>query len=93
LDDHGQPSNAGCRPTVAITQIEMTLLDHLLPDKAEPLAPRAGTLSGCLLKLQSSRLHARAHDPPPGNTVMWRGLSRLADIRIGLTIGGELVGD
>jgi hypothetical protein len=23
---------------------------------------------------------ARAHDPPPGNTVIWRGLSRLTDI-------------
>jgi hypothetical protein len=26
---------------------------------------------------------ARANDPPPGNTVMWRGMPRLTDIQIG----------
>jgi hypothetical protein len=26
---------------------------------------------------------ARGHDPPPGNTVMWRGLTRLMDIELG----------
>src|ERR1700756_4056978 len=25
---------------------------------------------------------ARANDPPPGNTVMWRGIRRLTDIQI-----------
>ncbi len=36
---------------------------------------------------------ARSRDPPPGNIVMWRGLSRLTDIMLGLTIAGELVGN
>jgi hypothetical protein len=36
---------------------------------------------------------ARAHDPPPGNKVMWRGLSRLTDIELGATIGAQLVGN
>ena len=35
---------------------------------------------------------ARARDPPPGNMVMWRGLTRLADITLGATIGTGLVG-
>jgi hypothetical protein len=26
---------------------------------------------------------ARTRDPPPGNTVIWRGLSRLTDIALG----------
>jgi hypothetical protein len=26
---------------------------------------------------------ARAKDPPPGNMVVWRGLTRLADILLG----------
>ena len=34
---------------------------------------------------------ARASDPPPGNTVMWRGLSRLTDIALGAMVEGELV--
>ena len=81
-------------PTVAITQIEMKLLDHLLPDKGEPPASRARTLSDYMIKLAKLGGYlARAHDPPPGNTVMWRGLSRLTDIRIGMTIGAELVGN
>ncbi|MCP3419869.1 hypothetical protein NLM16_37775 [Bradyrhizobium brasilense] len=35
----------------------------------------------------------RASDPPPGNTVMWRGLSRLTDIAPGAMVGGEFVGN
>ena len=29
---------------------------------------------------------ARASDPPPGNIVMWRGLSRLTDIELGFSM-------
>jgi len=32
-------------------------------------------------------------DPPPGNTVIWRGLSRLTDIELGIMIGVQLVGN
>ena len=35
---------------------------------------------------------ARASDPPPGNMIMWRGLSRLTDIEFGATIGVENCG-
>ena len=30
---------------------------------------------------------ARKHDPPPGNMVVWRGLTRLNDITFGISIG------
>jgi hypothetical protein len=36
---------------------------------------------------------ARAKDTPPGNTVMWRGLSRLTDLQIGFILGTQLVGN
>jgi len=36
---------------------------------------------------------ARAKDPPPGNTVMWRGVSRLTDIELGFVMGAQLVGN
>jgi hypothetical protein len=39
------------------------------------------------------RLLDRASDPPPGNTVMWRGLSRLTDIALGAVLGAEIVGN
>jgi len=36
---------------------------------------------------------ARAKDPPPGNIVMWRGLSRLNDITLGATQQADIVGN
>jgi hypothetical protein len=35
----------------------------------------------------------RAKDPPPGNTVMWRGFARLTDIELGFILGARLVGN
>ena len=32
---------------------------------------------------------ARNHDPPPGNMVVWRGLTRLHDIAVGISIGAR----
>jgi Transposase DNA-binding len=79
-------------PEVAFTELELWLLDELVEDKANQHPQR--TLTAYLTKL--ARLGgylARAHDPPPGNTVMWRGLSRLTDIQLGAAIGAQLVGN
>jgi hypothetical protein len=68
-------------PTLVLTATEIAVLDRLVSDK--PPARRK-TLSHYLTKI--ARLGgylARANDPPPGNTVMWRGLSRLTDIALG----------
>jgi hypothetical protein len=73
-------------PSLALTTLETMLLDQVMPDRDDP-APRHKTLSGYLIKI--ARLGgylARASDPPPGNTVMWRGLSRLTDIKLGATL-------
>ena len=32
----------------------------------------------------------RALDPPPGNIVMWRGFSKLADIRFGFNMAMKM---
>jgi hypothetical protein len=76
-----------------LTEIEIGLLDYLVKDKnQEP--PRSSTLSHYLIKI--ARLGgylARANDPPPGNTVMWRGMSRLTDIALGVAIGAKVVGN
>ena len=73
-------------PALALTDIEVALLDRLVPDKAHT-PPATRTLASCLTKI--ARLGgylARAGDPPPGNTVMWRGLSRLTDITLGASL-------
>jgi len=33
------------------------------------------------------------HDPPPGNTVLWRGLARLNDILLGTRIAQNVMGN
>jgi hypothetical protein len=80
-------------PDVALTETEIALLDHLMKDKGQR-ASRRKTLSHYLTKV--ARLGgylARANDPPPGNIVMWRGLSRLTDIELGAMIGAKIVGN
>ncbi|WP_057027418.1 hypothetical protein [Bradyrhizobium yuanmingense] len=65
------------------------MLDRLVNDKPKGSQK---TLSHYLIKI--ARLGgylARASDPPPGNTVMWRGLSRLTDIALGAMVGAEFV--
>jgi len=83
----------GASPLVALTRLETHLMDKLIRhDSAQ--RPRKATLSFYLTKI--ARLGgylARAKDPPPGNTVMWRGLSRLTDIELGFLMGAQLVGN
>jgi hypothetical protein len=80
-------------PYMALTRTEIYLLDQLVTDP--PGAKPAGNqLSLYLTKV--ARLGgylARAKDPPPGNTVMWRGMTRLTDIQLGFILGTKLVGN
>jgi len=75
-------------PDLVLTKLEIRLLDQLVPERGG--TPAIGTsLSKYLTKI--ARLGgylARASDPPPGNIVMWRGLARLTDIKLGATIAG-----
>jgi hypothetical protein len=85
-------STADASPMCALTPLEIKLLDQLVIDKDELRAgPR--TLSDYLTKVaQLGGYLARASDPPPGNMVMWRGLSRLTDIQIGFLLGAKSCG-
>jgi hypothetical protein len=77
---------------MALASNEIRLLDRLVADAGNRRC-RSGTLSLDLIKL--ARLGgylARSSDPPPGNTDIWRGLSRLTDIEIGLELGFEHCG-
>ncbi len=77
--------------TLALTQVELQLLDQLVPDRSP--ATQASTLSEYIIKI--ARLGgylARARDPAPGNIVMWRGLARLNDVAIGYSLRAEKCG-
>src|SRR5215469_13479194 len=77
-------------PALALTAAEIAVLDRVVSDKSKG---RRKPISHYLIKI--ARLGgylARTYDPPPGNTVMWRGLSRLTDIVLGAMAGAEIYG-
>jgi hypothetical protein len=80
-------------PNLAFTPLEIELLNRLTSPGAVPTAQQS-SLSGCVMQL--ARLGgylARKSDGPPGNTVIWRGLSRLTDIEFGFLLGAQNVGN
>ena len=82
-------SAPNAEPRLAFTDVETALLDRLVPDKNH-CPPPEKTISTYLTKIaQLGGYLARASDPPPGNTVMWRGLSRLTDIKLGAMLGAR----
>ena len=86
-------ANPDAPPQFALTDFEMTLLDHFVPDKTK--SQNRKSVSRYILKI--ARLGgylARAGDAAPGNIVMWRGLSRLSDIaELGALSGAKIVGN
>lgn len=74
---------------LALTDTEIRLLDALSKGNARK-QQREKTLSHDLTKIAMLGGYlARANDPPPGNMVIWRGLSRLTDIELGAQLVGN----
>ena len=80
-------------PELVFTDLELRIMDRLVADK--PTAHlQQHLLAHYLIKL--ARLGgylARNSDPPPGNETIWRGLTRLVDIQLGVMLGAQLVGN
>ena len=77
---------SGIPAGAVFTKTERQLLDHLVPYRAVD-RDKKKSLSSYIIKI--ARLGgylARGSDAPPGNTVMWRGLSRLTDIALGFYV-------
>jgi hypothetical protein len=82
----------GLSPGIALDKTEVYLLDALVKTKPSASAGKA-TISDYIIKI--ARLGgylARASDPPPGNMVMWRGMSKLNDIHLGFLLGSKTCG-
>ena len=76
-------------PQTALNRQEIALLDRLAPG-ADGGGPKGQTLAAYVQKLARLGGHlGRSRDPPPGITVLWRGLSRLADIGLGVEIAEQ----
>lgn len=84
--------NPNAPPETALSEIEIKILDHFNSDHTSP--DRKRKLSDYLIKIAMLGGYlARASDPPPGNIVMWRGMSRLTDIHLGISIASRFVGN
>ena len=76
LDDDAQSGVLKCPAGLALTPTELHVLDRL--QTGPPTKQK--TLSHHLAKIvKLGGYLARGSDPPPGNLVMWRGLSRLRE--------------
>jgi hypothetical protein len=76
---------------LAFTPLELYLLDQRHKHGADPPAKK---LSAYIITLAGlSGYMARAHDGPPGNTVTWRGISRITDIQLGFLLGTRFLGN
>jgi hypothetical protein len=83
-------SSSAVTAQAVFSETECQLLDQLVPDRPKD-SGAARSLSFYIIKL--ARLGgylARASDPPPGNTVMWRGLCRLTDIELGFDLARDV---
>jgi hypothetical protein len=83
---------ADAPPGLALTKVEIHLLDQLVKDKPGEGSQKK-TLSTYLTKI--ARLGgylARAGDRPPGNQVIWKGMSRLTDMELGFMVGAKTCG-
>ena len=96
-------------PSTVFTDVELQLLDHADPkakrqnsakrklsNSASPQSPREPTKTITHYLYAVARLGgylSRAHDPPPGNKVLWRGFTRLLDLHLGYQLGAKLVGN
>jgi hypothetical protein len=85
-------STSNALASIVFTDTECQLLDHLVPDKPNSNSARKSLSSYVVKVARLGGYLARASDSPPGNIVMWRGLSRLTDIVLGFE-AAKLVGN
>jgi len=85
--------NPDAPPEIALTETEIKILDYL-DNRKRNYRGKSKRLTDYLIRIAALGGYlARASDPPPGNTVMWRGMSRLTDIQLGLSMAPVIVGN
>jgi len=84
-------TNPKTSATAVFTEIEIAILNRLGGDPEQP--PPQNVAHYLLAVAKLGGYLNRKNDGPPGNTVLWRGLSRLTDIHLGVEISTELVGN
>ena len=81
-----------CAPAeVALTGAEVEVLDRLAGDTSPPSDRTVSHYLKTIAKLGGYL--ARSKNSPPGNMVIWRGLTRLMDIQFGFELSRRVVGN
>ena len=83
---------ANAPPELALTQIEIHLLDQLVRDKPSKGSPPKSLSTYVTKVARLGGYLARAHEAPPGNQVIWKGMSRLTDMEPGFLVGVKSCG-
>jgi hypothetical protein len=76
-------------PDTVLTAAEINALDSIGASRPKPGLGRRALADYLLQIAMLGGYLARSRDPPPGNMVVWRGLTRLHDISEGITIGAK----
>lgn len=81
-------TSPGLPAKLGFTQVEMQLLEHLVPAKDGATKKTVGRFLTLLARL-GGYLN-RKRNAPPGNMVLWRGMARLTDIHLGYTLAKDV---
>jgi len=76
-------------PETVFTPHEIAALDQINATRARPHAANQSLATYVLLVAMLGGYLAHRRDPPPGNMVIWRGLTRLNDIVFGINIATQ----
>ena len=88
--------NPDAPPETVLTRTEIEILDRMGTSTAagfEPQAPKRTVSHYLVVIAKLGGYLARTKDPPPGNMVLWRGLTRLTDIHLGYELHNQVVGN
>jgi hypothetical protein len=88
-----QRATGSAKPTLAFTPLEVDVLARAAVKSGRANPGQAFSLQECVVQLArlGGYLH-RSSDGPPGNTVIWRGMSRLTDIAFGYELASGSCG-
>ncbi|WP_281431676.1 IS4 family transposase [Methylocystis sp. H62] len=75
------------KPETVLTPAEIETLDRIDAARSRPRIMRRTVATYLLQIAMLGGYLARTRDPPPGNMVVWRGLTKLQDIAFGIAIG------
>ena len=76
-------------PNSVLTAAEISALDRIDASRLRSRLQRPSLAAYLLQIAMLGGYLARKNDPPPGNMVVWRGMTRLHDIAFGISIGSR----